>query len=133
MAQVGMLGDILFEVSDETVKTIENAVWSGSVRYATHQRHIYHAKTEFTGIDPDQFTFDITLSAYLGVNPMTELNKLWKYERDGETLPLVIGRKGYGKYRWTILKHSTKMKYFDGDGDVTHCVVSVSLQEYIWW
>ena len=130
---VGKLGDIVFEVSDDTVKTLDNMSWSGSARYATHQRHLYHAKTEYTGMNPDQIQFDIILSAYLGVNPQETINLIWKYERDGTPVGLAVGHKGYGKYRWTITKHTIKQKYFDGEGDLTHCTVSVSLQEYVYW
>lgn len=128
---IGMLGDIPFEVSDRVVQTISNAKWSGSARYATHKRHLYHARTEYLGMEADQMQFDIKLSAYLGVNPQATLNKIWQYEREGVTLPLVIGSKGYGKYRWTITKHSTKMEYYDGAGNLTHCTVTLSLQEYL--
>lgn len=129
---VGKLGDIVFEVSDETVQTIDNMLWSGSARYVTHQRHLYHAKTEYAGMNPDQISFEMTLSACLGVNPQTAINKIWAYERDGETLPLVIGRKGYGKYRWTITQHTIKPKYHDSEGDPFHVIVSVNLQEYVY-
>lgn len=128
---VGCLGDIVFEVSSKTVKTLDNMTWSGSVRYATHQRHGTHALTEFTGIDPDKITFDIKLSAYLGVDPLAEVVKIWNYERDHITLPLVIGDKGYGKYRWTIQNHKEKMEAFDGHGNVTSATVSLSLLEYL--
>ena len=40
---LGALGDITFEVSDEVVQTLNNLSWGGSARYATHQRHGYHA------------------------------------------------------------------------------------------
>lgn len=133
MAQVGMLGDLLFEVSDDTIHTLDNMTWNGAARYAVHERHLTHARTEFAGLDPDAIEFDITLSAYLGVNPQTSLNLIWKYEREGTTLPLVLGRKAYGKYRWTIEKHTTKLQYYDRDGDLTHCVVTVSLLEYLYW
>ena len=53
MGMVGCLGDIVFTVSDRTIETINNVTWSGSARYATHQRHGTHALTEFTGLDPD--------------------------------------------------------------------------------
>ncbi len=129
---VGKLGDIVFEVSDDVVQTLNNMSWSGSVRFATHQRHLYHAKTEYTGMDPDKIKFDITLSAYLGVNPQAVLGKIWTYERDGELLPLAVGHKGYGKYRWTITQHTIKLKHYDAEGDLTHCVVSLSLQEYVY-
>ena len=108
-----------------------NVTWSGSARYATHQRHGTHALTEFTGLDPDKMTFDIVLSAYLGVDPIAEVVKLWNYERGGIAVPLVIGNKGYGKYRWSVLDHKMKMKTYDGRGNVTSATVSVSLQEYL--
>ena len=129
--RIGMLGDIVFEVSDDVVRTLNNMRWSGSARYATHQRHQTNAKTEFTGIDPDQVQFDIVLSAYLGVNPQAEITKLWQYERTGQTLPLVIGRKAYGKYRWTLQRHQIKVQHYDGEGDLTHCTVTVNLLEYL--
>ena len=128
---VGCLGDIPFIVSAETVRTVDNVAWSGSARYAVHQRHSTHALTEFTGLDPDKITFDITLSTELGVDPIAEVVKIWNYERSGTAVPLTIGTKGYGKYRWNITNHKMKMQYLDRAGNVTHAIVSVSLQEYL--
>ena len=73
---VGCLGEIVFQVSDEIVKTINNMQWSGSVRFATHQRHLQNALTEFTGVDPDKMSFDIDLVEELGTDPMVEMVKL---------------------------------------------------------
>ena len=129
--QVGALGNVVFQVSSDLIETLDNMTWSGSVRYGTHQRHLTHALTEFTGIDPDKITFDIFLSSYLGVTPMEEMIKIWNYERTGEAVPLTLGSKIYGKYRWTITSHKIKMQTFDGRGNVTSATVSVSLQEYI--
>lgn len=129
--RVGMLGDIIFEVSDDVVITLSNMRWSGATQHATHKRHLTNAMTEFTGIDPDQIQFDIALSAYLGVNPQAMLAKIWQHERRGTTLPLVIGRKAYGKYRWTVQRHQIKMQTFDGEGDLTHCTVTLNLLEYL--
>ena len=63
MAVIGYLGEaantgVIFEVSDETVETVRNMVWSGSARYAVHQRHMNHALTEFTGLDPDKISLE---------------------------------------------------------------------------
>ena len=56
MAVVGYLGKsasegVIFEVSEQTVRTLKNWKWSGSVRYAVHNRHNYHALTEYTGME----------------------------------------------------------------------------------
>lgn len=128
---VGCLGEIVFQVSDEIVKTINNMQWSGSVRFATHQRHLQNALTEFTGVDPDKMSFDIDLVEELGADPMVEMVKLLEYERAGEAAPLVIGEKAYGKYRWTILSHKMKTKAHDYKGSVSCVTVSVNLQEYL--
>lgn len=131
MAIVGCLGDVIFTVSRSVVRTLDNMTWSGSARYATHERHLTNALTEFTGLDPDKITFDILLSAELGVDPIAEVVKLWNIERSGRAVPLTVGTKGYGKYRWNIVKHNMKMKTFYANGDVHTATVSVSLQEYL--
>ncbi|MDE7245522.1 MAG: phage tail protein [Oscillospiraceae bacterium] len=136
MAVIGYLGTsaeegLLFQVSSKTVETLKNMTWSGSARYAVHQRHLTHALTEFVGLDPDKITFDITFLAELGVNPMDEVTKLWKYKREGTALQLVLGEHGYGKYRWTVVSFKIKVEYTDVNGDIYASTVSVSLQEYL--
>ena len=49
MGKIGCLGDIPFEVSSNKIQTPKNMKWSGSARYATHQRHGGDALTEFVG------------------------------------------------------------------------------------
>ena len=128
---VGCLGGIVFTVSDETVKTINNAVWSGSVRIAEHQRHNYHAATEFSGINPDKFQFEMVLASFLGVDPMEEMVKVWNYERSFTPVPLILGEKIYGKYRWTITDHQHQFNHYDKYGNVIMATVKVNLLEYL--
>lgn len=129
--QIGCLGDIAFKVSSDMVRTISNVTWSGSANYNTHARHLTDSLTEFTGLAPDEMTFEIVLSAFLGVDPMADLVKIWEYERKGQVLPLVIGSKAYGKYRWVIKSHKVTMQTFSGNGDLMAAKVSISLLEYI--
>lgn len=135
MAVIGCLGleenQVVFEVSTETVRTFTNYQWSGSARYGVHQRHAGNALTEFAGLNPDQIAFDVTFSAELGTNPMEEIWRLWRFLRNGTTLPLTIGTHGYGRYRWTITSMNVKSKFFDHYGEIYHAVVSLKLQEYL--
>lgn len=131
MGQIGRLGDITFVVSKETVRTLSNMKWSGSANYAVHKRHGGNALTEFTGLGTDLFSFSMTLTAELGVNPMEEIKKLFKYERTGEAVPLNIGRHAYGRFRWNILSHETKIKHTDVNGNIYVCDVTVKMQEYL--
>lgn len=128
---IGRLGDITFIVSRETVRTLSNMKWSGSANYAVHQRHGGNALTEFTGLGTDLFSFSMTLTAELGVDPMEEIRKLWKYERTGEAVPLNIGRHAYGRFRWSIIDHKTKIEYADVNGDIYACDVAVQMREYL--
>ncbi|EOS54214.1 hypothetical protein C814_03450 [Anaerotruncus sp. G3(2012)] len=130
MAMIGCLGDIAFTVSSSVVRTLDNFQWSGSARYAAHQRHLGRGLLEFTGVDPDKISFDMTLSTQLGASPAREISKIAKYESEGRTLPLTIGSKAYGTYRWVITGHSVKAKTFDRRGNLSVVVVSVNLQEY---
>lgn len=129
--KIGCLGEIPFYVSHFAVQTVNNASWAGGARYATHQRHLTNALTEFTGVNPDTFSFDFLLCYELGVDPLSMLNKLWKYERDGAPVSLILGEKAYGKYRWIIQKHTAKMQYYDKDGNLIMAEVSVELLEYL--
>ena len=137
MAVVGYLGKdardgIVFEVSDAVLLTLENFKWSGSARYSVHNRHNYHALTEYTGMDPDKITFDMQLLIEHGVKPMDAIVKLWVYEREGIALALTIGTQCYGKYRWNVVSHEMTAKYTDRRGDIAGATVSVTLQEYLW-
>lgn len=131
MAIIGCLGDVVFEVSASIMRTLDNFQWSGAARYATHQRHLGRGLLEFTGVDPEKISFDMTLTPQLGVVPVDEITKLAKYESDGKTLPLTIGSKVYGEYRWVILNHKVKGQTFDKRGNLYVAVLSVSLQEYL--
>lgn len=128
---VGALGDVVFSVSSRTLKTISNFVWSGSARYATHDLHAGNSISEYTGTDLAKITFDIQLLASLGVDPMSEIWRLFDLERQGVTLPLTIGNHGYGRYRWTILSHKTKAEHYDGHGNIISATLSICLK-MIW-
>ena len=73
---IGCLGDIAFTVSASVVRTLDNFQWSGSARYAAHQRHLGRGLLEFTGMDPDKISFDMTLSTQLGASPSREISKI---------------------------------------------------------
>lgn len=128
--KVGCLGKIVFEVSEKTIQTINDVSWSGSVNITEHHRHLGDACTEFTGRNADTISLEIHLSAWLGVNPLKTIHQIWEYERKGTAVPLVIGEQSYGKYRWLIKSHSTKLEKFDRGGNLLSATVSLNLIEY---
>ena len=128
---VGALGDVVFSVSSRYVKTLENFNWSGSARYSNHQLAAGNTVTEYTGCDPESITFDVTLSRYLGVSPMTEIQKITNYRVWGAALPLTLGSHVYGRYRWVIKSQKVKAETFDGHGNIMSATLSLTLQEYL--
>ena len=127
---VGGLGDIVFETSSRYILTFDKFAQTVSARYATHERHSTTALTEFTGLDPESITFDIMLSAYLGVDPAAQLEVLRGYVRNGTTVPLVLGTTVYGEYRWVVTNYKTDPKYFSQSLGWSSITVSVTLKEY---
>ena len=128
---VGCLGDIVFSVSQRTIKTLRDVAWQGSASIQSHKRHLNVDLPEFVGSDLDSITFSIRLSKFLGVsNPMSDIARLLTYERSGTALPLTIGEKGYGRYRWLISKHKVSLEQYDKIGNVVTADVSLTLTEY---
>lgn len=129
MAQIGTLGDIVFSVSNNTVKTFDGLKIDSKTNYAKHTRHNKKPLLEFQYEDNDTASFDIYLSAFLGVNPLEMLEKLDEYRKNGKILSLVIGGKMYGT-KWVIVSHSKEYQKFDSGGNLLIAKSSISLEEY---
>lgn len=128
---VGTLGSIVFLVTNRQILTPSQIQWSGSARWAVHQRHLQGALTEYTGVDPDRITFQIYLATSLGIDPMGMIHQIFQYEREGTPITLTIGEHGYGKYRWVVVSHEVTTEHTDKRGNLLSATVSVTLQEYL--
>jgi len=130
MAVIGALGDIIFSVSNKMAYTFDKMKWDSSARYAKHDRVGLETLLEFTGTDADTITFVMYFSVFLGLNPIAEISKLLKAERDGLVMMLVIGPKAYGRHRWVISKSSRSLERFDNSGLLLAAGVNVTLDAY---
>ena len=131
MANIGVLGSIVFAVSSRQIRTFDSLQWGSSARYAEHDRHLRSTLLEFTGIDADDMSFDMYFSVFLNVNPQAEINRLLLAERNGLAMRLVIGRRVYGRNRWVILNTDKTLEKFDGRGNLLVARVNVKLKEYL--
>lgn len=127
---VGALGDVVFSVSENVVKTIEGMKWDAKANYAEHSLLCGNTLTEFTGLEAEEISFDIILSCALGVEPMDEIAKLLVMERQGKAVAFTLGTHAYGRYKWVIESLKIKMQNFDRNGDVYSAEVGVNLKEY---
>ncbi|WP_298029357.1 phage tail protein [uncultured Dysosmobacter sp.] len=130
MAVIGNWGDVTFSVSRQTVKTFDGLKWDASVSYATHERHLKEPLLEFTGTGVESMSFTMFFSAFLGVDPISEVAKLLQAMRRGEVHPLIIGPKAYGTYQWVVTKLSNDLKRYDGKGNLLVASVNVTMQSY---
>lgn len=130
MANIGTFAGVVFSVSDKTVRTFNNMKWQISGNYAEHDRHMKRDLLEFLGPELETISFEMNLSVFLGVTPLTELEKLRKIVQTGKTDRLVIGGKVYGAYKWAMTDISGELKRFDKKGNLLSAKVSVSMKEY---
>jgi len=129
--QVGCLGDIIFEVSNRVVRTLNSLNLSGSARISEHTRLGKKTLIEYNGSDPRKVSFNIILSADLGTNVLVEINKIIAHTERGTLLPLVIGRTSYGDFRWLINGYNTNVDVNDIAANPQLAVVTLNLIEYV--
>ncbi|MCL2697564.1 MAG: phage tail protein [Oscillospiraceae bacterium] len=130
MARIGALGDIPFFVSNKQIRTFNNMRWDSSARFATHNRHNRDALLEFTGINIDTISFTMNFSVSLGTDPMAEITKLWKAERRGDAMILILGTRIIGSRQWVITRLSRSLDRFDNQGNLLAARVTVTLNSY---
>ena len=117
MAEIGTLGDIVFKVSANKVRTFDDLKIDSKTNYAKHTRHLKKPLLEFQYNDSDTASLTIYLSAFLGVNPKKMQDKIDKYRKKGKILTLIIGGKKYGS-QWGITGHSKDYEKFDNQGNL---------------
>ncbi len=130
MARIGTFGGIVFSVSERTIKTFDEMNWEFSAKYAVHDRHIRADILEYVGPELETLTFSMVLSAFLGVNPSTEIETLRRMVHLGNAEWLIIGGKLYGNYKWVIEKVSVDLQHFDKTGKLLAAKVNLTLKEY---
>jgi hypothetical protein len=129
VALIGALGDITFHVSRNAIKTFDNMKWSSGAKYASHDVHLQAPKLEYTGIESDNISFDMSFSVFYGIDPVREINNIARARITGEAMRLVIGNKIYGR-KWVITKTSKDLEKFDNHGNLLAVKINVSLQAY---
>lgn len=129
MAEIGTLGDIVFKVSANKVKTFDDLKIDSKTNYAKQTRHLRKPLLEFQYNDTDTASLTIYLSAFLGVNPKSMQNKIDRYRKNGKILTLIIGGKKYGS-QWVITDHTKDYEKFDNKGNLLIAKSTLSLEQY---
>ena len=128
---IGSFGDIVFEVSDEKVKTFRDLQIQRSAQYAEHSIHGRKSLLEFTGLTAASASLAISLKAWLGVNPKEELYTLREALEKHIAMPLIFDGEPQGDGLWVIESLDEKFEIIDNHGTFTSIDVSLKLREYI--
>lgn len=128
---VGSLGDIVFTVSSETIKTLNGYSRTVQANISTHTRHGGTDLVEHSGDKPEETSFNIRLSSALGVSPEETERQIEQYVTKGTPVYLMLGTAKIGRYKWLVKKCKSTAKHYAGTGEVIDMELSLSLVEYL--
>lgn len=125
---IGCLGDVVFQVSSDTVRTFEDFSRTTRANYVDHPVAGGKEASEFTGPSLDEVTFSIQLNASLGISPEDEMDALRAMAEEGSAHLLLIGNRPKGYFTIRQLAESV---LFTLRGTPTVTMVDVTLVEYV--
>lgn len=128
--KIGALGNLPFYIEGDKVQTFKDMKWDSKANYQTHSLHMQKGRLELTGFDPDTVSFEMELSAYLGVKPDDALTILDSMLANGTVSTLVIGTRTVGN-SWVVSSVSRGFNHLYKDGKLISMNVSVTLMEYV--
>ena len=128
---IGSLGDIVFNVSEECVKTFSDLSIQRSAKYTEHSIAGRKGLLEFTGFGASTASLKIRLDAGLGINPKNELETLWKMFYAHEAVPFILNGEIIGDNLWVIENIDESYDIIDNTGVIIALDVSLRLKEYI--
>ncbi len=128
---IGSLGEVVFEVSTERVRTFRDFQIQRSAKYSEHAIHGRKGLLEFTGLPPASISFSIRLDAGLGVNPKEELNTLHDILNKHKAVPFILDGEPQGDGLWVLEGLDENHEIIDKHGTSIAVEVSLKLKEYI--
>ena len=128
---IGSLGDVVFEVSSEIVRTFKDFQIQHGARYTEHAIMNRKGLLEFIGLNAASASLNIRLDAGLGVNPAKELETLREILKNHEAVPLIFDDEIQGDGLWVLENLDEKFEVLDNHGTPIIVEASLKLKEYI--
>lgn len=128
---LGTLGDVVFEVNTDKVRTWQDMAFTYKTSYAEHKILGRGVMLEFTGQEATTCTFTLRLDATHGLSPYQELMALRKMAREHQAIDFVIGGEPVGSGEWVIEELDVSAERFAIGGEMILSVVNVRLREYL--
>lgn len=127
---IGSFGSIVFQTSDRRVFTPRGMQQTAGSSWALHDIFGGKQKAEYTGQALRTISFEILLSAELGVRPRKTLEQLERMAEGREAYPLVIGGRPIGENLWRLVSLSETWDTVLNRGELVSAKASLNLEEY---
>ena len=132
---IGSLGDVIFEVSDEKVFSINNQINRSYKSKISEHNPIYGpGMLRHQGRELTEITFGITLISSLlqETTPSEQLDKIKTMWEFGEYGYLTLGGQTFGAFPFLIIDISEKNSYFNREtSEFDYINLDLMLKEYI--
>ncbi len=129
--QIGSLGDIVFTVTTDEVRTFRDYKRSTKARFTTHEIIGKKPLIEFIAPDGEEITFAMQFHVGLGVSPAEETAKLRELCEKGEPMYLIFGNEAVGAHMWVIESVGESAERVDHGGRILVTQVEITLKEYL--
>ena len=132
---VGSLGNVIFEVSDKTIFSINNQInRSYKSKISEHDPIYGPGMLRHQGRELTEITFGITLISSLiqETTPSEQLDKIKTMWEFGEYDYLMLGGQTFGAFPFLIIEISEKNSYFNREtSEFDYINLELTLKEYI--
>ena len=132
---IGSLGDVIFEVSDKKVFSINNQINRSYKSKISEHNPIYGpGMLRHQGRELTEITFGITLISSLlqETTPSEQLDKIKTMWEFGEYGYLTLGGQTFGAFPFLIIDISEKNSYFNREtSEFDYINLDLTLKEYI--
>lgn len=128
---IGVLGDIVFSVSSDKIRTFKTLNRFGGARIAAHELINRKPLLEFIGPSLETISMTISFSVADGVSPETEVKALRELRDKGRAVAFILGGEPQGEGLWLVESVNEEYRYIDNQGDAHQIDASVTLKEYI--
>ena len=128
---IGSLGDVVFEVSSDKVRTFNDLQVQLKANYMEHAIHGKKGLLEFTGFAASTMTITIDLLASLGVVPKDELTGLEEILTNHEAVPFILNGEPQGDNLWVLESLSESYPVINNKGELISVRVTLNLKEYV--
>ena len=134
---IGSFGSVVFQTSDRKILTPRGIQQTTGSSWALHnvfggkQKLIDFGSAAQIGQTLRTISFEITLSAELGVRPRKTLEQLERMAEGREAYLLVIGGRPIGENPWRLVSLSETWDTVLNRGELVSAKASLNLEEYV--